>query len=57
MEQVSVAQKMYIKNNRKHKQSVRAFRFFILLLFILAWELSARFKLIDSFILDRKSVV
>lgn len=55
MEQVSVAQKMYIKNNRKHKQSVRAFRFFILLLFILAWELSARFKLIDSFIFSSPS--
>lgn len=55
MEQVSVAQRTYMENKRKHKQSVRAFRFFILLLFILAWELSTRFKLIDSFIFSSPS--
>ena len=46
----SLSQQEYLKGLKRHRQFVTNARILLFVAFILIWELSARFGLIDSFI-------
>lgn len=51
------AQELYIKNHHRHHHMVTALRIFLLLLFLTAWELAGRAKMIDTFFFSSPSMV
>ena len=57
MNNISKNQLAYLKKQRTHKWIVTSSRILIFIAFILAWELSAYFELIDSFIFSSPSKV
>ena len=50
MSEISYHQQQYIRHQKREKKLVLFLRIFILLLFLVLWEISARTGLIDSFI-------
>lgn len=50
MHEPSSSQKNFLKIQQRHKQIVRSSRIFILIFFLLTWELASRTGIIDSFI-------
>ena len=50
MSEISYHQQQYIRHQKREKQLVLFLRIFILLFFLVLWEISARTGLIDSFI-------
>ena len=57
MNELSDGQKIYLKQQNKHRWIVRVSRIAILLIFLFLWEISATTGLIDSFIFSRPSKV
>lgn len=57
MNNISINQLAYLKKQRTHKRIVTSSRILIFIAFILVWELSAYFELIDSFIFSSPSKV
>lgn len=55
MNELSAAQKRYLCQMRKHRQTVCIARIMLLLVFIMLWELSSDAGLIDSFIFSSPS--
>lgn len=55
--ELSVAQKQYLHTQKKHKRTVQIGRYSICILFLLQWELTARFGIIDSFIFSCPSKI
>ena len=56
-EEMSPAQRLYIKKHRQHHHFITIMRFLVLFLFLLVWELAARFRLIDTFFFSSPSLV
>ncbi len=56
-EEMSPAQRLYIKKHRQHHHFITIMRFLVLFLFLLVWELAARFHLIDTFFFSSPSLV
>ena len=54
---MSPAQRLYIKKHRQHHHFITIMRFLVLFLFLLVWELAARFRLIDTFFFSSPSLV
>ena len=50
MSEISYHQQQYIRHQKREKKLVLFLRIFILLFFLVLWEISARTGLIDSFI-------
>ena len=50
MNNPSSAQLMYLRQCRRHQLKIKIFRFLILVVFLLQWELCARYGKIDPFI-------
>ena len=57
MPEASYHQKQYIRHRKREKKLVIFLRIFILLLFLVLWEISARTGLIDSFIFSSPSEI
>lgn len=57
MSNFSLEHKEFLKKKRKEKFIVISFQILILLVFILGWELLARFNLINTFLLSSPSLV
>ena len=57
MPEVSYHQQQYIRHQKKEKKLVFFLQIFILLLFLVLWEISARTRLIDSFIFSSPSEI
>ena len=57
MSSYSVEHKKFLKKKKKEKIIVISFQILILLVFILGWELLARFNLINTFLLSSPSLV
>ena len=57
MSSYSVEHKKFLKKKKKEKVIVISFQILILLVFILGWELLARFNLINTFLLSSPSLV
>ncbi len=55
MEEISRCQADFIRNHHRHHHFVAACRFLVFFLFLVAWELSADFHLIDPFIFSSPS--
>ncbi len=51
------AQEQYIKTHKRHKRSVVLSRFFIFFAFLLLWEFTSRFGIIDSFFFSSPTLV
>ena len=56
MSEISYHQQQYIRHQKREKKLVLFLRIFILLLFLVLWEISARTGLIDSFIFTASAV-
>ena len=50
MAEPSLAQQSFLEQRRRRLRAISFARIFIFLLFLLVWEMSARFHLIDAFI-------
>ena len=57
MSEISYHQQQYIRHQKREKKLVLFLRIFILLLFLVLWEISARTGLIDSFIFSSPSEI
>ncbi len=57
MNKVSNAQLLFLKKQRQDRIFVRFFRVFIFVMFLLLWELTTYFEIIDSFIFSSPSKV
>lgn len=57
LKDASPAQKLYVRKHRQHHHFVTVMRFLVLFLFLLIWELAARFSLIDTFFFSSPSLV
>ena len=57
MPEVSYHQQQYIRHQKKEKKLVLFLQIFILLLFLVLWEISARTRLIDSFIFSSPMMI
>ena len=57
MSEISYHQQQYIRHQKREKKLVLFLRIFILLLFLVLWEISARTGLIDSFIFSSPSKI
>ena len=57
MSNYSEEHKEFLKKKKKEKIIVISFQILILLVFILGWELLARFNLINTFLLSSPSLV
>lgn len=57
MNKPSNAQLQYLRKQKKHRIFVRFFRIFIFLFFLLLWELTTYFGIIDSFVFSSPSKV
>ena len=57
MPEVSYHQQQYIRHQKKEKKLVLFLQIFILLLFLVLWEISARTGLIDSFIFSSPMMI
>ena len=57
MSNYSMEHKEFLKKKKKEKIIVISFQILILLVFILGWELLARFNLINTFLLSSPSLV
>lgn len=51
------AQELYLKKHRQHKKVISCSRLFVFLFFLIIWELSSTFGLIDSFFFSSPSLV
>lgn len=51
------AQQLFLKNHKRHHHFITTMRIFLLFLFLLLWELSARLQLIDTFFFSSPSLV
>ena len=57
MSEISYHQQQYIRHQKREKKLVLFLRIFILLFFLVLWEISARIGLIDSFIFSSPSEI
>lgn len=57
MPELSTNQKTYILRKKKEKQFIACMRVLLFIIFLLLWEISARFHWIDSFIFSSPSLI
>lgn len=57
MNEISVRQLEYIKQKSKYKKSVTLYRMIIFIVFLLLWQITASFGIIDSFIFSSPSKI
>lgn len=57
MNEVSIMQQKYLKKRQQHKRFVRISRIVLLAVFLLLWELTTSYEMIDSFIFSSPSKV
>lgn len=57
MNDISTAQMLYLKKQKRHKYIVSFSRVLILILFLLLWEFTAHYEIIDSFVFSSPSKI
>ena len=57
MNELSIMQQKYLKKRQQHKRFVRISRIVLLVVFLLLWELTTAYGIIDSFIFSSPSKV
>lgn len=55
--QISNAQRIYVRNHKRHHYFITVMRIIVLLLFLFLWEIAARLKWIDTFFFSSPTLV